>query len=291
MGNIEQLGNSIDFLFKKGIKNVSRFDLMVVVDSLNPHNSIAAMNESYYEEAKKCLIKIAYIYCSIPRESMIAYGFDEIASVLKRSYSDMTLEEIVLAFELAALRKIDANLTSYGAGFNLQMVGEVLEEYKKWKMSVKWNLLEFGGQITGGKELEYKDIKVAEWWFNIIAKVRAGGDMPNWKLLPIGLLVELNDSGFLDYEGNEVAKKECYKKGIDIYVEEVRELKSSNNVMSYTEKIEIEGLLMKVREWRENGSNLSRDLVPQKLRENGWIYGLKLYAIDYIEKMLKGVIV
>ncbi len=271
---------------------VSLSDILIIAESLNVFNTISAMNESYFVEAKKTLAKIAYTYCSIPTESIVSISFDEIANSLRRTNSDMTLAEISLAFEAAAMGKTDANTISYGAGFTLTMVGDVLNAYKKWKNKVKWSIIDLSEKANKPKMIEKPKHSHVSWWASLVSDAKNGSELPNWELLPINYLVILSDSGMIEYKGNEKDKEQCYRDGIEAYLDGLKKLRDGKGgVCSYTKRQEIERNLNAAKVWRQAGMSLKKNEIPVFLRENGWSNGLKIYAVKYLEKMKKGQII
>jgi hypothetical protein len=138
------------------------------------------------------------------------------------------------------------------------------------------------------------DIKIYTWWCNLLARIRGGEALPLWDRLPVGLVSVLNERGYLKFEGDSEVKKECYIKGIDLYIEELKREKKDvflkSKVISLADKLALEKKVSDIDIWIENGRSLSRELIPEFLRIAGFGNGLKLLTIEYLKLIIAGKI-
>jgi len=115
--------------------------------------------------------------------------FDFLKNKAKEYFKNLTLEEIVLAFEFAVQKKYNVDLCLYNKPFSLSYLSDVISEYKKYKFDM----------IKNQPKMEEK--KPSEKEVNSMLK---HGIIQQFRLYKTNYLKDFNDFGNVRY--NYLAK-------------------------------------------------------------------------------------
>ena len=101
------------------------------------------------------VFKISTLYCGMKVDDTSEALIRESAKFIQSNYKDLGIDEILLAFELAAQSKFSGvNIKAYGGIFSISIIGDVIEAYKTYRGKIIYKVLDEQEKIEKSQKFE-----------------------------------------------------------------------------------------------------------------------------------------
>lgn len=160
-----------------------------------------------------------------PEEDAFLYGY------IRKKYSHKTLEELVLAFELAIDNKLDLEDVKVYDQFTPEYLTRIMNAYKSWLNQLHKN--------KKPEKMENEKVTITdEYKLNEIDEWLNKKDINLW-LIPVYLYYYLKDLNFINLTNAE--KKLIFKKAKELYFNKIqKEAIESGNIRSLKTSLEVD---------------------------------------------------